>query len=70
MWRWSVPLAALVLITIASYGLWGFGPMPAFGDRLTNTQMADLANYVRLVFAVNGNALPRLSGEDVSRILR
>ena len=48
----------------------GYGPMPAFRDRLSAAQMADLANYVRSVFAVNGNDLPDLSEEDVNRILQ
>lgn len=48
----------------------GFGPMPAFRDRLSAAQMADLANYVRSVFAVNGNDLPKLSEKDVNRILQ
>jgi mono/diheme cytochrome c family protein len=48
----------------------GYGPMPAFRDRLTAAQIADLANYVRSAFAVNGNELPDLSEEDVDRILR
>ncbi len=47
----------------------GYGPMPAFRDRLSATQMADLANYVRSVFAVDGESLPELSTEDVVRIL-
>jgi mono/diheme cytochrome c family protein len=48
----------------------GYGPMPAFRDRLSAAQMADLANYVRSVFAVNGNDLSDLSEDDVIRILR
>jgi hypothetical protein len=32
--------------------------------------MADLANYVRSAFAVNGKDLPDLSEEDANRILR
>jgi mono/diheme cytochrome c family protein len=48
----------------------GYGPMPAFRNRLSAAQMADLANYVRSVFAVNGNDLPDLSEKDVNRILR
>jgi mono/diheme cytochrome c family protein len=48
----------------------GYGPMPAYRNRLSAAQMADLANYVRSVFAVNGNDLPDLSEEDVNRILR
>jgi mono/diheme cytochrome c family protein len=48
----------------------GYGPMPAFRDRLSVAQMADLANYVRSVFAVNGRGLPVLSEEDVNRILQ
>lgn len=48
----------------------GYGPMPAFRDRLSLAQMADLANYVRSVFAVNGSDLPHLSEADVNRILR
>jgi mono/diheme cytochrome c family protein len=48
----------------------GFGPMPAFGDRLTAAQMADLANYVRSVFAIDGSDLSNLSEEDVKRILQ
>jgi mono/diheme cytochrome c family protein len=48
----------------------GYGPMPAFLDRLSAAQMADLANYVRSAFAVNGNDLPVLSEADVNRILR
>lgn len=48
----------------------GYGPMPAFGSRLSAAQMADLANYVRSVFAINGNDLPHLSEADVNRILR
>lgn len=48
----------------------GYGPMPAFRDRLSAAQMAELANYVRAVFAVNGTDLPDLSAEDVNRILR
>jgi mono/diheme cytochrome c family protein len=48
----------------------GYGPMPAFRDRLSPTQMADLANYVRSVFAVNGSDLPHLSEKDVNQILR
>ena len=48
----------------------GYGPMPAFRDRLSAAQMADLANYVRLVFAINGIGLPDLSEEDVNRILQ
>jgi mono/diheme cytochrome c family protein len=48
----------------------GYGPMPAFRDRLTAAQMADLANYVRSVFVVDGSDLPNLSEEDVDRILR
>jgi mono/diheme cytochrome c family protein len=48
----------------------GYGPMQAFADRLTAAQMADLANYVRSVFAINGKKLPVLSEEDVNRILQ
>lgn len=48
----------------------GYGPMPAFRNRLSAAQMADLANYVRSAFAVNGNELPQLTAEDVHRILR
>jgi mono/diheme cytochrome c family protein len=48
----------------------GYGPMPAFANRLSPSQMADLANYVRSAFAVNGNDLPPLSEADVNRILR
>ncbi|GAB5378625.1 MAG: cytochrome c [Acuticoccus sp.] len=47
----------------------GYGPMPAFAGRLTNAQMAELANYVRSAFAVGGDALPALGEEDVQRIL-
>lgn len=47
-----------------------YGPMPAFRDRLSAGQMADLANYVRSVFATNGDDLPKLGAEEVSRILR
>jgi mono/diheme cytochrome c family protein len=48
----------------------GYGPMPAFRDRLSTAQIADLANYVRSAFAVNGSGLPELSDEDVNRILQ
>jgi mono/diheme cytochrome c family protein len=48
----------------------GYGPMPAFRNRLSAAQLADVANYVRSAFAVNGNDLPNLSEEDVKRILR
>ena len=48
----------------------GYGPMPAFRDRLTAAQMADLANYVRSAFAANGSDLPDLADDDVKRILR
>jgi mono/diheme cytochrome c family protein len=48
----------------------GYGPMPAFRNRLSPAQMADLANYIRLVFALNGNDLTDLSEEDVKQILR
>jgi len=48
----------------------GYGPMPGFLGRLSPAQMADLANYVRSVFAINGNDLPDLSQEDVNRILQ
>lgn len=47
-----------------------YGPMPAFRDRLSAGEMADLANYVRSIFATNGDDLPRLGAEEVSRILR
>jgi len=47
----------------------GYGPMPAFRDRLSDAQMAELANYVRSAFAVNGDGLSELSAEDVNRIL-
>ncbi|MGJ0452595.1 MAG: cytochrome c [Methylocystis sp.] len=66
------------LIEVMAYGIdpdrmsltRGYGPMPAFRNRLSAAQMADLANYVRSVFAVNGNALPVLSVEDVDKILQ
>ncbi len=48
----------------------GYGPMPAFRNRLSAAQMADLANYVRSVFALHGNDLPHLRDEDVKRILQ
>jgi mono/diheme cytochrome c family protein len=48
----------------------GYGPMPAFRDRLSAAQMADLANYIRSAFAVDGAGLPALSEDDVTRILR
>jgi len=48
----------------------GYGPMPAFQNRLSAAQIAYLANYVRSVFAVDGNDLPNLSEADVNRILR
>jgi mono/diheme cytochrome c family protein len=44
--------------------------MPAFRERLSAAQMADLANFVRAAFAADGNHLPKLSEEDVKRILR
>jgi len=49
----------------------GYGPMPAFGDRLSTEEMADLANYVRAAFAPNdGAGLGDLTAADVERILR
>ncbi|WP_439530637.1 c-type cytochrome [Pannonibacter sp.] len=38
----------------------GFGLMPAFADRLSPQQMADLANYVRSAVAFDGKTLPIL----------
>lgn len=48
----------------------GYGPMPAFQNRLSAAQMADLANYVRSAFVPGGSDLPALSEADVNRILR
>jgi mono/diheme cytochrome c family protein len=48
----------------------GYGPMPAFRDRLSPAQMAELANFVRAAFAADGDDLPKISEEDVKRILR
>ena len=48
----------------------GYGPMPAFRNRLSPAQIADLANYVRSVFAANGSDLPHLGAEDVNAILQ
>lgn len=48
----------------------GYGPMPAFADRLSNAEMAELANYLRAVFAVNAKDLPALGEEEVDRILQ
>ena len=36
----------------------GYGPMPAFRDRLSAAQMADLANYVRSVLRSTAAAFP------------
>lgn len=47
-----------------------YGPMPAFGDRLSAAQLAVLANYVRSAFAIKGSGLPKLTAEDVDRVLR
>lgn len=45
----------------------GYGPMPAFQDRLSVEDMTDLVNYVRSVF---GADLPDLGKDDVDRILK
>jgi len=48
----------------------GYGPMPAFRGRLTNAEMADVANYVRTAFAPVAGELPLLTGADVQNILK
>ena len=48
----------------------GYGPMPAFRDRLTDAQMADLANYVRTAFAPAARGLPLLTAAEVRKILQ
>ena len=48
----------------------GYGPMPSFRDRLTNAEMADVANYVRIAFAPASAELPLLTGTDVQNILK
>jgi mono/diheme cytochrome c family protein len=48
----------------------GYGPMPAFRDRLTNSQMANVANYVRSAFAPGASDLPPLTAADVKKILQ
>lgn len=46
-----------------------FGPMPAYRDRLSAEQIADLANFTRSVFASNAASLPTLSASDVERMI-
>ena len=46
----------------------GYGPMPAFQDRLSAAQVADLANYLRSAFG-GSEDLPALDDSDVKRIL-
>ncbi len=48
----------------------GYGPMPAFKDRLSVAQMADLTNYLRSAFAPNAEHLQDLSEADVKHILQ
>jgi len=48
----------------------GYGPMPAFRDRLTSAEMADVANYVRTAFAPAAGELPLLTGADIQNILK
>jgi len=48
----------------------GYGPMPAFRDRLSAAQMAEVANYVRSVFAPGAEQLPSLTAADVQKILQ
>jgi mono/diheme cytochrome c family protein len=47
----------------------GYGPMPGFADRLSNAQIAELANYVRSAFSDTSTDLPILGEADVGRIL-
>lgn len=65
------------LVTVMAQGLesdhlnqtTGYGPMPAFRDRLTVAQFVDLSNYVREAFAPNAGSLPPLTRSDISAIL-
>lgn len=47
----------------------GYGPMPAFRDRLTVSEFVDLSNYVREAFASNAASLPPLTEAEVAAIL-
>ena len=47
----------------------GFGPMPAFADRLDPDQMTALINYVRSAFAPSGTAPPPLITAEIGQIL-
>ena len=46
-----------------------YGPMPAFGDRLSAAQIADIANYIRSAFSDSAEDLPKLSEAEVAKIL-
>jgi len=52
----------------------GYGPMPAYKDRLTPAQIADLANYLRTAFAPDtaqaGESLPPLTAAEVEGLLK
>lgn len=47
----------------------GYGPMPAFQNRLTVAEFVSLTNYVRDVFAPNGASLAPLTEAEISAIL-
>ena len=65
------------LVTVMAEGLKGeqlnetagYGPMPAFQDRLTVAQFVDLSNYVRDVFASDAASLTPLTESDIGAIL-
>jgi len=48
----------------------GYGPMPAFRDRLSDAELASVANYVRSAFAPDAGDLPSLTAADVKKILQ
>lgn len=43
----------------------GYGPMPAYADRLDVAQLTDLVNYVRSAFGPENAPLPQLTESDV-----
>lgn len=46
-----------------------YGPMPAFGNRLSVAQMTDLVNYLRAVFANDNAHLQELSAATIRSLL-
>lgn len=47
----------------------GFGPMPAYRDRLSAQEMTDLVNYLRSAFAPDAN-LPAVTTDEVEAALK